>query len=161
VAFKSALSIPRDIAEACASGMRRFTLPELSGVELHEVAHVRRSFAGELAQCVRHTVVTSLPRQLGHCREMADEVLGKPRLPKAFAPRREWDVAISDGPAERLGEDARIILQVDRFRPREVVYLSDMRCGIVKDHCYRTPTSTAEIGEVLPPPIGSANSLDA
>jgi hypothetical protein len=84
-----------------ASGMRRSTLLELSGMELHEVAHVRRCFAGELAHGVRHAIVTPLPGQLGHGREMPDEVLRKPRLPKAFAPRREWDVAISDGPAER------------------------------------------------------------
>jgi len=70
--------------------MRRSTLLELSGMELHEVAHVRRCFAGELAHGVRHSVVTPLPGQLGHGREMADEVLRKPRLPKAFVPRREW-----------------------------------------------------------------------
>src|ERR1700719_4115046 len=105
----------------CGSGMRRFTLPELSGMELYEVVHVRRCFAGELIQCVRHTVVTSLPGQLRHGREMADEVFRKPRLPKAFAPRREWDVAISDGPAKRLGEDARIVVQIGRFRPRQIV----------------------------------------
>src|SRR5271166_3786677 len=89
-----------------ASGMRRSTLLELSGMELHEVAHVRRCFAGELAHGVRHAVVTPLLGQLGHGREMSDDVLRKPRLPKAFAPRREWNVAISDGPAERLGERA-------------------------------------------------------
>jgi hypothetical protein len=43
---------------------------------------------------------------------MSDDVLRKPRLPKAFAPRRAWDVAISDGPAERLGEDARMVVQI-------------------------------------------------
>src|SRR5258705_13030351 len=69
---------------------------------------------------------------------MADEVLGKPRLPKAFAPRREWDVAISDGPAERLGENARIVLQIGGFRPRQIVDLADMRCGVVEDRRYRT-----------------------
>src|SRR5438046_2422914 len=37
-----------------ASGMRRPTLLELSGMELHEVAHARRRFAGELAHGVRH-----------------------------------------------------------------------------------------------------------
>src|ERR1700687_1822154 len=115
---------PRDVLSA--SGMRRSTLLELSGMELHEVAHVRRCFAGELAHGVRHAVVTPLPGQLGHGREMPDEVLEKPRLPKAFAPRREGDVAISDGPAERLGEDARIVVKVGRFRPREIVDLSDM-----------------------------------
>src|SRR5712692_8249957 len=93
----------RDVLSA--SGMRRSTLLELSGMELHEVAHVRRCFAGELAHGVRHAIVTPLPSQLGHGREMPDEVLRKPRLPKAFAPRRQWDVAISDGPAERLGKD--------------------------------------------------------
>ena len=88
--------------------MRRSTLLELSGMELHEVAHVRRCFAGELVHGVRHAVVTPLLVQLGHGREMADDVLRKPRLPKAFAPRREWDVAISDGPAERLGESTAV-----------------------------------------------------
>ena len=69
---------------------------------------------------------------------MPDEVLRKPRLPKAFAPRREWDVAISDGPAERLGEDARIVVQVGRLRPGQIVDLSDMPWGVVEDHRYRT-----------------------
>jgi hypothetical protein len=90
---------------------------------------------------------------------MPDEVLRKPRLPKAFAPRREWDVAISDGPAERLGEDARIVVQIGRFWPRQIVDLSDMRCGVVEDHRYRT-RHVDEIGEVLPPPIGSASSSE-
>src|SRR6201989_3138347 len=86
--------------------MGRSTLLELGGMELHEVAHVRRCFAGELAHGVRHAVVTPLPGQLGHGREMPDEVLRKSRLPTACAPRRKWDVAISDLPAKRLGEDA-------------------------------------------------------
>src|SRR5580704_9585903 len=126
----------RDVLRA--SGMRRSTLLELSGVELQEIAHVRRGSARELADGVRHAVVTPLPGQLGHGREMPDDVLRKPRLPKAFAPRREWDVAISDGPAERLGKDARIVVQIGRFRPRQIVDLSDMRCGVVEDRRYRT-----------------------
>src|SRR6267142_4473301 len=88
----------RDVLSA--SGMRRSTVVELSGMELHEVVHVARRFAGEFVHCVRHAVVAPLLVQLGHGREMADDVLRKPRLAKAFAPRREWDVAISDGPAE-------------------------------------------------------------
>ena len=92
--------------------MRLSTLLELSGMEFHEVVHVRRYFAGELAHGVGHAVVTPLLVQLGHGREMVDEVLRKSRLPKAIAPRRERDVAISDGPAERLGEDARIVVQI-------------------------------------------------
>src|SRR5258707_11771701 len=106
----------RDVLSA--SGMRRFTRLELSGMVLDEVTHVRRCVAGELAQGVRHAVVTPLPGQLGHGREMPDDVFRKPHLTKAFAPRREWDVAISDGPAERLGEDARIVVQIGRFRAR-------------------------------------------
>jgi hypothetical protein len=103
--------------------MRRSTLLELSCMELHEVAHVRRCFAGELAHGVRHAVVTPLPGQLGHGREMPDEVFRKLCLTKVFAPRREWNVAISDGPAESLGEDARIVVQIGRFRPRQIVDL--------------------------------------
>src|SRR3984893_2603683 len=117
--------------------MRRSTRLELSGMELHEVAHVRRGFAGELAHGIRHAVITPLPGQFGYGREMSDDMFRIPCLTKAFAPRREWDVAISDGPAERLGEDARIVVQVGRFRPGQIVDLSDMRCGIVEDHRYR------------------------
>src|SRR5215470_19639982 len=112
--------------------MSRPILLKLSGVALHEVAHVRRCFAGELAHGVRHAVVTPLPGQLGHGREMPDEVFRKSRLTKAFAPRREWDIAISDGPAERLGENARIVVQIGRFRPRQIVDSSNMRCGVVE-----------------------------
>src|SRR5215472_3909704 len=119
-------------------GTRRSKLLELSGMELHEVAHVRRRFADELVHGVRHAVVTPLPGQLGHGREMPDDVFRKPHLTKPFAPRREWCVAISDGPAERLGEDARIVVQIGRFPPRQIVDLSDMRCGVVEDHRYYT-----------------------
>src|SRR5262245_43242874 len=110
--------------------MRRSALFELSGMELHEITHVRRCFAGELAHGVGHAIVTPLPSQLSHGGEMPDKVLRKKtRLPKASAPRREWGIAISDRPAERLGEDARIVVQVGRFRPGQIVDLSDMRCG--------------------------------
>src|SRR6516164_3658909 len=102
----------REVPEANIEGlgMRRSTLLELSSMELHEIAHVHRYFVGKLAHSIRHAVVTPLPGQLGHGREMLDDVFRKLRLPKAFAPRRECDVAISDGPAERLREDARIVV---------------------------------------------------
>ena len=64
--------------------MRRSTLLELSSMELHEVAHIRGCFAGELAQGVRHAVGTALLGQLGHGREMLDHVL---RIP-ALSPQR-------------------------------------------------------------------------
>ena len=54
--------------------MRRSTLFELSGMELYEVAHVHRCFAGELAHGVRHAVVTPMLGQLGHGGEMPDGV---------------------------------------------------------------------------------------
>src|SRR5712664_1438032 len=117
---------------------RRFTRLELPGMELYEVAHARRCFAGALAYGLRHAVVPPLLVQIGHGGEMADDVLRKPRLPQAFAPRREWDVAISDGPAERLGENARIVVQIGGFRPRQVVDLSDMGCRVVEDNSYLT-----------------------
>src|SRR6516165_12820356 len=93
--------------------MRRSTLLELSSMELHEIVHVHRYFVGKLAHSIRHAVVTPLPGQLGHGREMLDDVFRILRLPKAFAPRREWDLAISDGSAERLREDACIVVSVD------------------------------------------------
>src|SRR5262245_28154662 len=105
--------------------MRRSTLLVLSGMEADEVAHARRLFTRELEHCVCHPVVTPLPVQLGHGREMADDVLRKPSLPKAFAPCRERDVAISDGPAERLGEHGGIVVQIGGFWPRQIVDLSE------------------------------------
>src|SRR5262249_46662785 len=107
------------IADIAGLGMRRCTLLELSGMEFHEVAHIRRRFADELAHGFRHAVVTPLLGQLSHGREMPDDVFRKPHLTKAFAPHWEWYVAISDGPAERLGEDTRIVVQISRFRPRQ------------------------------------------
>src|SRR5258708_35439882 len=96
VSFIRSLALPW---ERDYSGMRRSTLLELSGMELHEVAHVRRCLAGELVNGVSHAVVTPLPVQLGHGREMADDVRRQPRPPKPFPPRRGADGAISDGPS--------------------------------------------------------------
>jgi hypothetical protein len=42
-----------------------------------------------------------------------------------------------DGPAEHLGKDARIVIEIDRFRPGQIVDMSDMRCRVVKDHRHR------------------------
>jgi hypothetical protein len=82
---------------------------------------------------------------------------------KASAPRREWDIAISDGPAERLREDARIVVQVGQSRPGQIVDLSDMRCGVVEDHHGRTRHVNRRDRRGLAPPIfcRSANRLYA
>ena len=90
---------------------------EFTSMELDEVVHVHWWFASDLVHGVRHAVVTPVPGQLGHRREMSDHVVRKLCLPKAFAPRRCWDVAISDGSAECLGEYARIVVQIGRFGP--------------------------------------------
>ena len=89
-----------DSVEPRYSGIAPFL--ELGGVELDEIAHVRRRFAGELEKGVCPAVVTPLLVQLGHGGEMIDNVFRKPQPPKAFAPGLKRDVAISDGPAESV-----------------------------------------------------------
>jgi hypothetical protein len=65
--------------------MRRSTLLELSDMELHEVVHVRRCFAGELAQGVRHASRARASRSAcrlarrrgaGHLHDLIDRVRG-------------------------------------------------------------------------------------
>src|SRR6516165_1483902 len=100
------MAVRRSVPEAnieCLR-MRRSTLLELSSMELHEIAHVHRYFVGKLAHSIRHAVVTPLPGQLGHGREMLDDVFRKLRLPKAFAPRRECYVAFLVEPYGGLRE---------------------------------------------------------
>ena len=60
--------------------MRRSTLLELSRMELHEVAHIRGCFAGELAQGVRHAVVTALPGQVARVHSICLEANYVPRI---------------------------------------------------------------------------------
>jgi hypothetical protein len=62
---------------------------------------------------------------------MADDVLGKFCLPKAFAPRLERDIAIQDGPAERLGEDPRIMVQIGGFRPSSARTRNPEQCVLL------------------------------
>jgi hypothetical protein len=57
--------------------MHRSTLLELSGMELHELAHVHRCFAGELAHGFRHAVVTPLPRQAAMAERCLTRCSGK------------------------------------------------------------------------------------
>ena len=65
---------------------------------------------------------------------LLDHVLRKPRLPKTVAPRRERNVVISDGPAERLGEDARIVVQIGQFRPCEIKYGADLWSKVTDEY---------------------------
>ena len=62
--------------------MRRSTLLELSRMELHEVAHIRGCFAGELAQGVPHAVVTALPGQVARVHSVC--MRGKPCSPDSL-----------------------------------------------------------------------------
>ena len=89
--------------------MRRSTLLELSGMELHEVAHVRRCFAGELAQGVRHAVVTPLSGQLGHGRQkwMRVRVQGGFELAQGSATRLKAPLSQISWPVSTLSEIAR------------------------------------------------------
>ena len=92
-------------------------------MELHEVCHARRRLAGELAVVLAHPVIAPLLVEFGHHREVVDDMLRQARGPQFFTPLGSWRVAIADRPAERLGEDARIVVQVGRFQAR-----SDRRC---------------------------------
>jgi hypothetical protein len=60
-------------------------------------------------------------------------MLRQARRPKLFAPLGSRRVAITDGPAERLGEDVRIVVQVGRFRPGQIVDVTDVRRRVVED----------------------------
>jgi NAD(P)H-binding len=102
-------------------------------MEFHEVGHARRRLAGEPEVVRAHPVIASLLVELGHHREVVDDVLRQARRPKLFAPLGSRRVAIADRPAERLGEDARIVVQVGRFRPGQIVDVTDVRRRVVED----------------------------
>jgi NAD(P)-dependent dehydrogenase (short-subunit alcohol dehydrogenase family) len=85
-------------------------------------------------------------------------MLRQARRPKFFAPLGSWRVAIADCPAERLGEDARVVVQVGRFRPGQIVCDLCAAPGRRRIAATARATSTDETGEVLPAPSGSASS---
>ena len=78
---------------------------------LHKVCHARRRLAGELEVVLAYPVIAPLLVEFGHHREVVDGMLRQARRPKFFAPLGSWRVAIADCPAERLGEDARIVIK--------------------------------------------------
>ena len=102
-------------------------------MELHEVCHTRRRLAGELAVVLAHPVIASLLVELGHHREVVDDMLGQARDPKFFAPLGGGRVAIADRPAEHFGEDTRIVVEVGRYRPGQIVDVTDVRRRVVED----------------------------
>ena len=59
------------------------------------------------------------------------EVRRHARPQKLFAPARERHVAIADRPAQRLGQHARVVLQIGQFKAGQIVDLADVRRGIV------------------------------
>jgi len=102
-------------------------------MELHEVCHARRRLAGELKVVLARPVIASLLVEFGHHREVVDDMLRQARRLKLFAPLGSWRVAIADRPAERLGEDARVVIQVGRFRPGQIIDVTDVRRRIVEE----------------------------
>ena len=102
-------------------------------MELHKVRHARRRLASELEVVLAHPVIAPLLVEFGHHRKVVDDMLRQARRQKFFAPLGNWRVAIADRPAERLGEDARIVVQVGRFRPGQIVDVTDVRRRVVED----------------------------
>src|SRR6478609_5090657 len=92
--------------------------------------------AGEPGQVVGHMVVAALLAQLRHHGEVLDDVRRHARPQKLFAPAGEWHVAIADRPTQRLGEHARVVLQIGRFKAGQIVDLADVRRGILEDDQY-------------------------
>ena len=102
-------------------------------MELHEVCHARRRLAGELEVVLAHPVIAPLLVEFSHHREVVDDMLRQACRPKFFALLGGWRVAIADRPAERLGEDARVVVQIGRFRPGQIVDVTDVRRRVVED----------------------------
>ena len=102
-------------------------------MELHEVCHTRRRLAGELEVVLAHPIITPLLVEFGHHREVVDGMLRQACRPKFFAPLGSWCVAIADRPAERLGEDPRVMVQVGRFRSGQIVDVTNVRRRVVDD----------------------------
>ena len=112
---------------------RGFTPREFRGMEFHEVGHPGRRLAGELAVVIAHPVIAPLLVEFGHYREVVDHMLRQARRSKLFAPLGSRHVAIADRPAECLGEDARIVVQVGRLRTGQIVDVTDVRRRVVED----------------------------
>ena len=106
---------------------------EFHSMELHEVCHARRRLAGELEVVLAHPVIAPLLVELGHHREVVDDMVRQARRAKLFAPLGSRRVTIADRPAKRLGEDARIVVQVGRLRPGQIVDVTNVRRRVVKD----------------------------
>ena len=112
-------------------------------MELHEVCHARRRrLAGELEVVLAHPVIAPLLVEFGHHREVVDDLLRHARRPQFFTPLGSWRVAIADCPAERLGEYARVVVQVGRFRPGQIVDVTYVRRRVVEDRRDRASDST-------------------
>src|SRR5215468_48341 len=59
---------------------------EFRDMEFHKVRHARRRLAGELELVLAHPVIAPLFVELGHHREVVDDMLRQARCPKLFAP---------------------------------------------------------------------------
>jgi hypothetical protein len=72
--------------------------------------------------------------EFGHHREVVDDVRWHPGLTKPINPPGERHVTIADGPAERLGKGARVVVQIGRLESGQIVNTTDVRGGVVEDH---------------------------
>ena len=111
-------------------------------MEPHKVCHARRRLAGELEVVLAHPVIAPLLVEFGHHREVVDDLLRQARRPQFFTPLGSWRVAIADCPAERFGEYARVVVQVGRFRPGQIVDVTYVRRRVVEDRRDRASDST-------------------
>jgi hypothetical protein len=127
-------------------------------MRLDEVVHGRWCLAGELEQIIGHPIVTTLLVEFGHHREVLDSVRRYASREKLLAPAGHRHVAIADRPARGFGKDAGVVIQIGGLVSCQVVDLADGGAGSSRTTDTARATSSAEIGEVLPQPIGSANS---
>jgi len=102
-------------------------------MELHEVCHARRSLAGELEVVLAHPIITPLLVEFGHHRGGGGRHAPTGLPAEVFRSTRKLARRDSDCPAERLGEDARIVVQVGRFGAGQIVDVTDVRRRVVED----------------------------
>src|SRR6516162_3173247 len=109
---------------------------EFSGMQPDEVVHADRLLACEVEKVVGHSIVATLFVQLRHHGEVLNNVSRHTRPQQFFAPAGEWHVAIADRSTQCLGEYARVVLQIGRFKTGQILDFADVRRGVLEDDRY-------------------------